>query len=90
MTESRLPCGDIRCLWHSMPRLHAAGNAYVSGIHLDVIMTWIERELAAAEEKVAEETATEDAVTSQTGKVMADEAVTLQARKEMSNDIKRP
>ena len=57
---------------------------------VDVIMTWIERELAAAEEKVAEETATEDAVTSQTGKVMADEAVTLQARKEMSNDIKRP
>ena len=57
---------------------------------VDVIMTWIVRELAAAEEKVAEETATEDAVTSQTGKVMADEAVTLQARKEMSNDIKRP
>lgn len=57
---------------------------------VDVIMTWIERELAATEEKVAEETATEDAVTSQTGKVMADEAVTLQAKKVMSNDIKRP
>ena len=28
------PCGDIRYLWHSMRRLHAAGNAYVSGIHL--------------------------------------------------------
>lgn len=52
---------------------------------VDVIMTWIERELAVAEEKVAE-----DAVTSQTGKVMADVAVTLQAQKVMSNDIKMP
>ena len=79
-------------MWHSMPRLHAAGNAYVSGIHLPREWSLVQdnRELAAAEEKVAEETATEDAVTSQTGKVMADEAVTLQARKEMSNDIKRP
>ncbi len=57
---------------------------------VDVIMTWIERELAVAEEKVAEETVAEDAETSQTGKVMADEAVTLQAPKVMSNDIKMP
>ena len=39
---------------------------------VDVIMTWIERELAAAGEKVAEEAADEETVTSQTGKVMTD------------------
>ena len=39
---------------------------------VDVIMTWIERELVAADEKVAEETTAEETVTSQTGKMMTD------------------
>lgn len=39
---------------------------------VDVIMTWIERELAAADEKVTEETTAEETVTSQTGKMMTD------------------
>lgn len=65
-------CRECIRKWHTFTPGVELGPRQ-QGYLVDVIMTWIGKELAAVEEKVAEETVTEVVAAAQTGKAMTGE-----------------